>query len=856
MTVAIEPRGPEERESGGKITLPPPDWTAPRGQDDRIHVAPPEPLRRRVGAAPAMYGALRAELLAAHAAKDTGRERAAAARLARWLAVQGVRWDEVVHYARRALELGEDESLRHELAGWLEGLGEAAAAAEVLEPLATAATRDPVEAVRLLLHMGVLEARSANPRAAAASFARAARIDPGEALASELFGTLASWAPAAVTPSEAAESYVEAAGRRLLSQALDAQMEDLLRAFDVDPTSSVAVAALAAALTERGRPLGADEVWRAHAAALRSTDEKRSRAIHARRRLQARAAGDLARALGAALDEGLDTVFGTEVADFMDDLLLRAGLIEPLVARLEIRAESAPHATRAALFEEIARLHAGPLANVDRAVAARVLALAADPTREDALAALRVHATETRDATELVEALVRAVLAPEDIVSEGVRRAAARSLAVIADESLADPMLAAWALSAAGEGERGDGGSSDAARAEALGAARNERERLKRSLSAAAEEDQLELLRLLAGLLRSCPDEGELNGQVLAELVGRLPAERRWYTEAVRLAFRRRDYAEVIRLARTIRERAGAPAQDLVDATVTEAAARRALGDFSGANETTRTLVLKAADDPRALAVAWMNASLAGDRETRSAAIEQLAKFAGASVRAVLYAVAAEARAAIGDREAPRRLAERACHTDPSSARAVGTLADAAVGAHDRTAASALERGIHFLFARSSWCRGLAEALDVMGEAAYAVGWTQRLVALRPGDRKAMAALLERVARTRDGGRLAEALIWVLSQPQPANVLAELVVAPVRDLVAVDAAGAAAVARRALAAFGARLPGLRDAILAAADAAGDEPLAIMALERAAAVEDSRTRGSAAGGAPRAAATVP
>ena len=352
MTVAIEPRGPEERESGGNITLPPPDWTAPRGQDDRIHVAPPEPLRRRVGAAPAMYGALRAELLAAHAAKDTGRERAAAARLARWLAVQGVRWDEVVHYARRALELGEDESLRHELAGWLEGLGEAAAAAEVLEPLATAATRDPVEAVRLLLHMGVLEARSANPRAAAASFARAARIDPGEALASELFGTLASWAPAAVTPSEAAESYVEAAGRRLLSQALDAQMEDLLRAFDVDPTSSVAVAALAAALTERGRPLGADEVWRAHAAALRSTDEKRSRAIHARRRLQARAAGDLARALGAALDEGLDTVFGTEVADFMDDLLLRAGLIEPLVARLE---ESAPSPRRTRLARPCSR---------------------------------------------------------------------------------------------------------------------------------------------------------------------------------------------------------------------------------------------------------------------------------------------------------------------------------------------------------------------------------------------------------------------------------------------------------------------------------------------------------------------
>jgi len=777
---------------------------------------------------------MRAELLAAHAAGDVARQRAAAVHLARWLAAQGRSWEDALRYARAALALGEDESLRHELAVWLEGLGEAGAAAAVLEPLASSGTRDPVEAVRLLLHMGVLEARAGNPKGAAASFARAARLDPVEALASELMGTLASWAPGAVLPSEAAEAYVEAASRRQVVHAFDAQMEDLLRAFDVDPTSSVAVAALAAALTERGRPLGADEVWRAHAAALRASDEKRSRSVHARRRLQARAAGDLARALGAALDEGLDATFGSEAGDFMDDLLLRAGLLEPLVARLEIRAETAPRPTRAALLEEVARLQAGPLASPDRAAAVRVLALEADPTREDTLTALRAHASETRDATELVEALIRAVLAPEEAVPSNVRRASARSLAVLADEALADPVLATWALAAAGDGDRG--ADADAGRAEAVAAAVIERDRLNGELSDAEGDARVEILRSLAGLLRSCPDEGALNAQVLAELVELAPTERRWYGEAVRLAFRRRDHAEAMRLARTVRERPG-PLQDLIDAAVVEATARRATPDFSGANETTRSLAHKAPDDPRALSVAWMNASLAGDRETRSVAIEHLAKFAGASVRAVMYAVAAEARAAIGDREAPRRLAERACQTDPSSARAVGTLADAAVGAHDRTAVSALERGIHFLFARSSWCRGLAEALDAMGEAAHAVGWTQRLVALRPGDRKAMAALLDRVARTRDGGRLAEALIWVLSQPQPAAALTELVATPLRDLVAIDAGRAALVARRALDAFGARLPGLRDAILAAADAAGDPGLAVTALERAVGLED-------------------
>ena len=421
-------------------------------------------------------------------------------------------------------------------------------------------------------------------------------------------------------------------------------------------------------------------------------------------------------------------------------------------------------------------------------------------------------------------------------MSTPVRRSAARALAVIADEALGDPTLSAWALEVAGEVET----VADAARAEALIATLDERERLQQWLGWSVGEERVAILRSLAGMLRSRPDESGRNGQVLAELVDRLPAERRWYAEAVRLAFRRRDHAEVVRLSTAVRERP-APLQDLVDAAVIEASARRALGDVSGANETTRVLVTKAEDDPRALAVAWMNASLAGDHETRSAAIEHMAKFAGAAVRAVLYAVASEARATIGDREASRRLAERACQTDPSSARAVGTLADAAVGAHDRTAVSALERGIHFLFARSSWCRALAAALDAMGESAYAVGWTQRLVALRPGDRKAMAALLERVAGTRDGARFADALIWVLARPQPAAAIVELVVRPLRDLIAIDAARAVLVARRALDAFGARLPGPRDAIVAAADAAGDVALAVATLERAADVESGETR---------------
>src|SRR5208282_942620 len=100
---------------------------------------------------------------------------------------------------------------------------------------------------------------------------------------------------------------------------------------------------------------------------------------------------------------------------------------------------------------------------------------------------------------------------------------------------------------------------------------------------------------------------------------------------------------------------------------------------------------------------------------------------------------------AIGDTNAARQAAEQSCQTDPSSARSVAALATAVLGAHDRTAASALERGIHVVFARSVWCTALAEALEAMGELGFSVGWTQRGCALRPGDRRGIEVLLRRI---------------------------------------------------------------------------------------------------------------
>src|SRR6185312_8517979 len=87
-----------------------------------------------------------------------------------------------------------------------------------------------------------------------------------------------------VPPSAAAEAYLEAATRREAGDQPDAQMEDLWRAFAVEPANPAVAAALAGALAARGRAGAADEAWRAYAraslgAALNAADAD---AMHAR----------------------------------------------------------------------------------------------------------------------------------------------------------------------------------------------------------------------------------------------------------------------------------------------------------------------------------------------------------------------------------------------------------------------------------------------------------------------------------------------------------------------------------------------------------------------------------------------
>lgn len=633
-----------------RATLPPPEWTMPPVRERRRGAsAPPTLLDRRTGER-ADEATLRARLEEAWSSGDTGAERAASIELARLLASKDRDLDEAAQLAMRAVRIADDADLRRDLAGWLESLGEAGLAAAMLRAIVDDMPPETLAGGRVvapvLVRAGVLHARAGDPAGASEAFEDAARLDGAAWIALELRGTLAAWAPEVVTPASGAASYVEAAARR--ERAGDDPMEDLLRAFELDPASEAAADALAAALEARGKSAAADAIRREHDLAAGAGPNGA-----AARRAAATAAGDVARALAAAFDEGLDGEAGTDGARAFDELLLRAGLHELLAARLERYAADARASGKdreaARLFDAIARIYAGPAARPGRAAAAYLQLVALDPSSSEARAALKSAAYET--------------------------------------------------------GSRGD-----------------------------------------VGALVDALDRGDMDAL-------------RWHA---------RDVFELPE---------GPPA------------------------------------DP-----------------SSPDALERAADAASPAVAAVLLAVASE-RVASSDRDRARRLAERACQIDHGSVRAVVAMAAACRGDRDRVAASAFERAIKMVSPRGAWCDALADALEDLGEHDQAVAWTQQRVALRPGDRAATQSLIQRVARVRDASRLGDMVAWALSQPQPAAPLAELVAEGVTRLADLDADRVAVVARRALDAFGPHKQQLRDALLLAAERAGDEELACAVIER-------------------------
>ena len=824
---------------------------------------PAKEPRRRKGIV-AEEAQLRARIELARALGDPADERVASKKLAAMLAARGAELDFAVELAFRALGdfrsssgddgAEDDPALRHSLAGWLEMLGEPGlAAAELRKLAATAVGKD---AAAVLVRIGVLHARAGDAVGAQEAFLEAAEKDDADALPLEMLGAVAAWAAATLGsavadieegfpgPRAGAEAYVRAARRRAAARDVDGEIEDLLRAFELDPTSPLAVAALMGAYTVRERPEAADHVLRQHALALAARqggppNEAGPAEVHARRRAAALEAGHVGRALGAALDEGLDRVFEGPGADIFDELLARASAYEPLAVRLEVRAEREKEKAAALRWAELGRLLSGPLAAPERAVEVFARAVAADATNADVLHALRALVQKSGDDAWLVEALVRAAMggAAHGASSEAASRlAAAHRLAAIAEERN-DVLLSAWAYRIIAQLDPSDDRAHAAAgRLEAV--VRRHEEELalaRKALETSAADGRKVALEEVVRLARSFPDASrELAAALLelAEIRGRAaagdssPFEDPIFAEAVRVAERVGDFAGLARLARARLEARGPNVR--VRGLLVSALRRH--GDLAGASAAARDFAEESATR-WTCSVAWIAAALAGDHATRGRAMAAVAPACGNQVVATISAVAAEVLVEVGDKEAARKAAEQACRADGPNVRALLVLARLAADDGGRVAQAAIERAMEAAGPSAALCSRLSEILERAGDLRGAVAWARRCVGLRPGDPAAAQALVERAERDGDAEALAEALAWLAPQPQPSKEMAERIAPGLESLAALDAARAATIARRALDVLGPRHAPLRRAVEHVANVAKDAALRVVLGER-------------------------
>jgi hypothetical protein len=821
-------------------TLPPPDW---RPSDGPRSAASLLLEHKPGGAAVARRSGPRAELTLLFAklessGGDEAAERSAAAALARSLATRGTQLDVATRLARRALLLGDDPVLREELAGWFVTLGEPALAAATLRPLL--AQTAGVEAAALLVRLGVLLARAGEGRAASEAFADAAAADANDPVPLELQASLALWAPQAVAAPLGAELYLAAAERRDVRGEKAAAFEDLLRGFELSPAHAGVAERLALVLAARGRGGAADEIRREHAAALGDG----SRGAHLRRMRQAVKDGDLPRALGAAFDAGLDSeidlrsvlaaidpVVGDEEAPLgIDGLLERTGLLELLAARVEIASDFLTGRERARARVALGRLYSGPLGRPDRALEAWTDALVSDPGCDAALDALRRHGVVTRDRSSLVEALIR-VGEPQALGTRAEQVACLKELVVLAEERLADPGLALWAV----------GRLRALAPSEELSAVEERlapRVRLQDDVLAEAEAElthatgpaRVRPLARAAAILAGRPERADAYLEVLLELVDVAPEERQHATLAERVLTRLGRHAELEALFTKLEARAPSGVER-GRVRLALAVLRRRRGDAEGALHELLPLLKEAGAHSPAYHLALLLAAQRGDRQARSLALARVAGQLPPSLRAVLLALSAEEQLAASDIDGARAASEQACNADPSLARPAAARAKVGVAVGGRWGAEAIERALGIVVPRPALSSALADILDRLGEPLLAAAWAQRTGALRPGDLDAARARLARAMTSDDGARLADTLAWLLSQPQRLSAAAPDVAAALEKLARLAPGRAAALARRSLDVLGPRDPALRAAALVVADAVGERGLGIATVER-------------------------
>ena len=281
---------------------------------------------------------------------------------------------------------------------WLEGLGESARAAAALKPIAAMPDLDSAEAAYLMVRAGLLKARAGAPAAAAVSFETAMSIDPSDPLRGRAprrdvdlrsrrrraRGRLR--VPTARPPAASGSSDARTPSSRIYGVRWPWTRRARRRA-----------AALADLLEGQGRAGAADEVR----TGLRR--RRRRRSIRARARSLARSGWrprwrrTTCRVRSARPSTaGFDARLRGRTPTPSTRSCSTSGLLETVASRLEVRCErdgeAGDLARQAAHLVELARLCAGPLADPTAPWAPGYSALAANPSCEDALVALRSFA--------------------------------------------------------------------------------------------------------------------------------------------------------------------------------------------------------------------------------------------------------------------------------------------------------------------------------------------------------------------------------------------------------------------------------------------------------------------------------
>ena len=787
------------------------------GEDTEFEVASPNeiPTARRYGAR-AEIASLEAEL---SRARDAGGDKEGVLlwRLASALAKRGRALDRAVQLGRRAAMLVDQPGIQEELSHWLAQLGRYALAGGILCSVVEPRREKTLDTG---LRSALWLARAGRIRAAADVLSATADAVPGEPAPLELLGALGLAAPNALLEGEASGAFVAAAERREMRGERTAAFEDLLRAFELQPSNHHAARGLVEALVWRGRLGAADEIARREA-----TEGIDSTARHATRVHEALTRGDSASALGAALDAHLDRVVNWDGLDralsgqprfgetmSLDEVLAHLGMEAWLLARLEVFCSLDDEPRAAWQLAQYLNEH-------DPIRARWLLARAIAHPGSDA-AFLRRALSWTEDDPAL---LIDALCLLEGSVEEEGR--AERVLSIVeqilrlGQAGLVEPELLLWAAGRLDSVPESWHGTLERAaraiveRADWVSLAVDDAERGN------AVERGLRLVVL-------APEREDRLGQSLLLLLQKDPENARLIACLERLYGRRGRLQDLAALLG-----GSGPAFDACLVGVRQCRLRCLARDdraqmlaLLSANQGASSELMQV----QLLEAVWC--VILGDDATRLAAYEQASNVLPPTLRATLLAIVAGGLAGRSDPRA-RFLAEIALNLDPNSARAATVVSEVVTGENAVDDAPLLERAVQVVVARADVCARLAAIYGKLGQSVLALVWAQRWLALRAGDRDAVVRLAECVAATSSTERIGEALSQILSQPLAVDQLSEPVAQVLDRLMKLDSKRAVALGWQVLASLGPSDEGIRTTLLGLAECAQAPSLAIAVLER-------------------------